>query len=165
MKHLVLVLATLVAVTGCSKKKEDAAGGGSATGGGGDDCGSVIPAAVDRVMPEMAKEMAALPPDKMAQLGPKMKEVLLTRCNADKWPAEHLACLAVGKTNADMQKCDKTLPKDAKEKLKADLGVAMKDILGDMTGGPSSVAKPKAEAVKDEAAGSGSAAPGSGSGS
>ena len=146
----------LIAVAGC-KKKDDAGGGAAA--GGGDDCGSVIPAAVDRVMPEMAKEMAALPPEKVAQIGPKMKEVLLSHCVADKWPAEHLKCLAAGKTNEDMKACDKTLPKDAKDKLTADLGQAMKSII-DLSGGPGSMGK-----LKKPEDGAGSAAPAAGSGS
>ena len=162
MKYLLFVCATTLAVTGC-KKKDDAA----ATAPAGDDCGSVIPAAIDRVMPEMAKQMTGLPPEKVAQIGPKMKEVLLTRCVADKWPAEHLACIAVGKTNADMMKCDKSLPQDAKDKLKADLAVAMKDIL-DLGGGPGAMGKPhedtgSAAPAAGSDSGSGSAAAGSGS--
>ena len=113
------VLAAL-AVVGC--KKQEA--------GGASDCGSVIPAAVDRVMPELAKAMAALPPEKVAQLGPKTKEILLARCAADRWSADQLACYTAGKTTADMTACDKALPAAARDKLEADLHAAMASITG-----------------------------------
>lgn len=113
-----LAVIAALAVVGC--KKHEAGG----------DCGSVIPATVDRVMPELAKAMAALPHEKVAQLGPKTKEILLARCAADRWSAAQLACYAAGKTTADMTACDKALPTAARDKLEADLHTAMTSLVG-----------------------------------
>ena len=140
MNKLSMLLFASLALAGCKKKAS------------GDDCANVIPAAVDRVMPEMQKEMGgAMPADKVTAMGTKMKDVLIKRCTEDKWSADYLKCLGNGKTSADMETCDKTLPKDQKEKLDKDLGDAMKDMMGDMAGSGSA-----------DMAGSGSAAAGSG---
>jgi hypothetical protein len=134
MKNLAFVCLALLAATGCSKK--DGAGGGT-------DCAGVIPAAVDRVTPEMEKDMAQLPKEKVAQLNAKMKEVLMARCTEDKWPAEHLKCLEAGKTNADMKACDKLLPDDQRKKLKTAMKEAMSGII-DLSCAPGSMGKPAA---------------------
>lgn len=122
MSKLSCLLVVALALVAC-KKKDGAAGGG-------DDCASVIPGAVDRVVPDMEKDLGgAVPKDKLAQIAPKLKEVLLVRCKEDKWSADYLKCLANGKSSADMDACDKLLPKEQKDKVDKALEEALAPIM------------------------------------
>ena len=119
MKNFSIILLAALSFAACKK-------------GGGSECAAVMPAAVDRIMPDMKKEMAGVPDDKLASFGTSMKGVLVKRCVEDKWSPDYLKCVSAGKTADDMQKCDKTLPKDQKDKLDKDLEDAMKPLMADM---------------------------------
>lgn len=165
MTKLSFVLVLSLAAFGCKKKDDAAAGGG--------DCGPTVTAAVERVHGSMEKDLAGagVPADKIAQVAPKMTEVLLKRCTEDKWGDAYLKCVNEGKTAEDMEKCGSKLPKDQAKKIDDDLKTAMEPLLGKMDGSPGSVAKPNSApdngsaATPPPAAGSdtGSAAPAAGS--
>jgi len=55
----------------------------------------------------------------------KMKSVAVQHCNDDKWDAAVLKCFVDGKVADDIEKCDKGLTKDQKEKFDKDLEAAM----------------------------------------
>jgi hypothetical protein len=174
---------SLAAFGGC---KKDKGGGGGGGGGGAADC-SAVPAAIDRMMAEAKNDprMKDMPPEakKMAEemaakMAPKMKEAMLSSCNEDKWSADALKCIAAGKTQADMEKCQGMLTPEQKSKVEKKIMEAMGmgggGGGGDMgggggagggsdTGGGGGAGGSGSAAGSDSAGGGGSAA-GSGSG-
>lgn len=140
MKNLSIVLLAALSVAACKKA------------GGASECASVMPPAVDRIMPDLKKENAGIPEDKLATFATSMKSVLVKRCTEDKWSAEYLKCVSNGKTADDMQKCDKTLPKDQKDKLDKDLEDAMKPMMADMMKHADSPSEPPAGDMAGSAA-------------
>ncbi len=120
MKNFSIVLLAALSFAACKK------------GGGASECASVVPAAIDRMMPDMKKEMAGIPDDKLAAFGTTIKGVMVKRCTEDKWSADTLKCMSNGKTGDELQKCSKALPKDQQDKVDHDMEEAMKPLMADM---------------------------------
>jgi hypothetical protein len=134
---IAFVAALSLAAFGC---KKDGGGGG---GGGASDC-SALPAAIDRMMAEMKNDprMKDMPPEakKMQEelagkMAPKMKEIMVSSCNEDKWSADALKCIGGAKTQADMDKCKTTLTPEQNSKVEAKMKKLMEEMMGGAMGG------------------------------
>ena len=145
MKNVSIVFLAALSFAACKK------------GGGASECASVVPAAIDRSMPDMKKEMAGVPDDKLAAFGTSIKGVMVKHCTEDKWSADILKCLAAGKTGDDMQKCSKAIPKDQQDKLDKDMEEAMKPLMADMMKAAGGGAPPAGDMAGSAAAPAGSA--------
>lgn len=126
MKHVVLV-ALLFAASGCKKEdKASTSGSAAATTAAGGDCGKVV-AAVDAMAGGAPMAGAA------ADVPPKLKEVLLTRCTEDRWPQSVIDCYANdAKDMNGMKKCRAGLAPELSEKLRNDIMRAMAGAAGGM---------------------------------
>lgn len=106
MKMIVFVAA--LALAACSKDSGNAGQGSATTAAAGATCEQAGTNAV-----------SALPATgPAAAIQAKLKEVITTRCNEDKWPAASIDCYANQvKDMAGMKKCRATLPQEQQQKL------------------------------------------------
>jgi len=108
MKKILFVLLALAA--GCKKK--------------GGDC----TAAIDHSMELSKADMSKMPgmDDKMMA---KLKDVAVSHCKDDKWPAEALKCMTDAKTESDAQACYGKLSQDQQQKMNQAMMDAMKSAM------------------------------------
>ena len=139
MRHLAIVIALVAGA--CSKSDDDKSGAGdkpaAAASGGGCD---VVNGAVDRMIaktkaatanmaPEL-KERAELARHNMEAIADKLKSVLGTACNRDKWPSEVIACYGGASTQMDMAACRKKLPQDQAVRVQQEIMQVMMSAAG-----------------------------------
>jgi len=110
MKKILFVLLALAAAAGCKKK--------------GGDC----TAAIDHSMELSKADMSKMPgmDDKMMA---KLKDVAVSHCKDDKWPAEALKCMTDAKTESDAQACYGKLSQDQQQKMNQAMMDAMKSAM------------------------------------
>ena len=154
IKSFALVLMLGLTAVACSKKSGDAAGGGDA-------CATSIGKAIEAMMagkkdgpPEMAKQMA--------EVADKLRGVMVSSCNADKWSPAVLDCFAEAKDQPSIKKCRGQLPPEQAQKLQSEILKVMSGGMGGMrpphgAGGP--MGGPGPGAPGGDPAAAGSAAP------
>jgi hypothetical protein len=122
MKHL-FSIALVLGLAACSKS-----GSGGASG---DPCDAAIGKAIDSMMGSRKG-----PPEAMAQMkaiGDKLRGVLVSSCQADKWSADVLGCFQTATDQPSIKKCREKLPPEQAQHLQAEI---IKVMSGGMTGGP-----------------------------
>jgi len=121
-KHLILV----VALVGACKKDGGDVKGGPATAAG-PDC-AIVDGTVDGMIAKKRGSGAELAPDRLARME-KLRGVLKTRCGADAWSPDMLACMKTVTAQPELMQCmSKHLAPEAQTKLQG-------EIMGAMTGG------------------------------
>jgi len=108
MKKILFVLLALAA--GCKKK--------------GGDC----TAAIDHSMELSKADMSKMPGMDDKMMG-KLKDVAVSHCKDDKWPAEALKCMTDAKTESDAQACYGKLSQDQQQKMNQAMMDAMKSAM------------------------------------
>jgi hypothetical protein len=155
MKTIGILLVCVLAAGGCSKKKSESAAGGAGA------CAPAINKAIDgmmasrkKIIDERAKEGKQMPPgmlEGMQQMAEKLRGVLTTSCEADKWSEATIACFANATDQPSIKKCRETLAPEQAQHLQAEIIKVMGGGMGHMPGHPMKL--------------QGSAAPATGSGS
>jgi hypothetical protein len=112
---IALVAALALAGVGCSKKD-----GGSSAAAGGGDCTGSISRGVDKMAAARSggKDLTPEIKAKMDEFTGKMKDVIIKRCNDDKWPAEVIACFETVSSRPEMMKCQSMLPQDQQDRVR-----------------------------------------------
>jgi hypothetical protein len=97
------------------------------------DCG-VLRSVIDRMIVAAHEDprLASLPPEskKMAEetaarMAPKMKQAMEESCRNDKWSPESVVCFDAGKSQADMEACQRLLSPEQKANVEARIRQAM----------------------------------------
>jgi hypothetical protein len=124
MKTILFALAcTLVATSGCKKSENK--------GGGAQACAPAINKAIDGMMASR-KQMIAdrekagqpVPPgmlEGMNDIANKLRTVLTTRCEADKWSESVVTCFANASDQPGIKKCREGLPPEQAQALQAEI--------------------------------------------
>lgn len=88
------------------------AGAGCSHKQAGPDCGAAIANSM-----QLSKATMAKMPGFDDKLGARMRDVGVTRCTADKWPAEAITCMTNAQTEGDAQSCYGKLTADQSAKM------------------------------------------------
>lgn len=114
--------ALVLGLVACSKS-----GSGGASG---DPCEAAIGKAIDAMMatrkgpPEMMEQMKSI--------GDKLRGILISSCQADKWPADILGCFQHATDQPSIKSCREKLPPDQAQRLQAQIIQAMSGGMGGM---------------------------------
>ena len=168
MKTIGIMLVCVLAAGGCSKKKSENAAGGAGA------CAPAINKAIDgmmasrkKIIDERVKEGKQMPPgmlEGMQQMAEKLRGVLTSSCEADKWSEATIACFANATDQPTIKKCREGLAPEQAQHLQAEIikvmGGGMGPAMGHMPGHPMKLQGSAAPAMGSAAgsAGSGSTA-------
>ncbi|MBL0219674.1 MAG: hypothetical protein IPQ07_38140 [Myxococcales bacterium] len=106
----------------CSKSKSD--------GASGDPCAPAINKAIDAMMtgrqgpPEMMEQMKTI--------SEKLRGILISSCQADKWPADVLGCFQTATDQPAIKKCREKLPPEQAQRVQAEIIKVMSGGMGGM---------------------------------
>lgn len=168
MKTILVALACTLAVGACKKSENKGAGGGGAQA-----CAPAINKAIDGMMASR-KQMIAdrekagqpVPPgmlDGMNDIANKLRTVLTTSCEADKWSEAVITCFANASSQPDIKKCREGLPPDQAQRLQGEIIKVMGGGMGPGGAGHGMGTMPghpaKLEPATGSAGSAGSAAP------
>ncbi len=121
MKKLFSV-ALVLGLAACSKS--------SSGGASGDPCDAAVGKAIDSMMATRQGPPEAM--QQMKQISDKLRGVMVSSCQADKWNAEILGCFEAAKDQPSIKKCREKLPPEQAQHLQAEI---MKVMSGGMGGG------------------------------
>ncbi|CAN5854440.1 hypothetical protein BH11MYX3_BH11MYX3_10590 [soil metagenome] len=129
-------IAFVLGLVACSKSNS---GGAS-----GDPCEAAIGKAIDSMMasrkgsPEMMEQMKSI--------GDKLRGILVSSCQADKWSADVLGCFQTATDQPSIKKCREKLPPEQAQRVQAQIIQVMSGGMGGMrpphADGSSAVAPP-----------------------
>ncbi|MDX2091240.1 MAG: hypothetical protein SFX73_25500 [Kofleriaceae bacterium] len=181
MKTILFALACTLATTGCKKSENKGGGAGSAA-----TCSTAINRAIDGMMASRKQMIAdrekagqAVPPgmlEGMNDIANKLRTVLTTRCEADKWSEAVITCFANASDQPGIKKCREGLPPEQAQALQAEIikvmgggmgpgGGGHGGPMGGGMGGAGHPVKPEPATPSDSAGSAGSAAPAGSAGS
>ncbi len=115
-------IAFVLGLVACSKS--------SSGGASGDPCEGAIGKAIDAMIasrkgsPEMMEQMKSI--------GDKLRGVLVSSCQADKWSAEVLGCFQTAADQPSIKNCREKLPPDQAQRLQAQIIQVMSGGMGGM---------------------------------
>ncbi len=120
-KLISLVLVLVLGLAACSKS-----GGSDSI----DPCAPAIGKAIDAMLtsrqgpPEMVEQMKSI--------GDKLRGVLVSSCQADKWSAEVLGCFQTATDQPGIKKCREKLPPEQAQHVQAEIIKVMSGGMGGM---------------------------------
>lgn len=115
-------IAFVLALAACSKSS----GGGA----GGDPCAEPIGKAIDSMMAGSKAPPEAM--EQMKTISDKLRAVMVSTCQADKWSAEVLACFGAAKGQPEIKKCRAQLPAEQAQHLQSEILKVMSGGTGGM---------------------------------
>jgi hypothetical protein len=142
-------IALVLGLAACSKS-----GSGGASG---DPCAAPIGKAIDSMMASRKGPPEAM--EQMKTIGDKLRGVLISSCQADKWSADILACFETATDQPSIKKCREKLPPEQAQHLQTEIIKVMSGGMGGGHGGGGGMHGGGGMAPSAPPAGSGSAAP------
>ena len=118
-------LISLVLVLGLAACSKSSSGGAS-----GDPCDAAIGKAIDSMLASRKGPPEAM--EQMKAIGDKLRGVLVSSCQADKWSADVLGCFQTATDQPSIKKCREKLPPEQAQHLQAEI---IKVMSGGMGGG------------------------------
>ena len=115
-------IALVLGLAACSKS-----GSGGASG---DPCDAAIGKAIDAMLASRNGPPEAM--EQMKTIGTKLRGVLVSSCQADKWSADVLGCFQTATDQPSIKKCREKLPPEQAQHLQAEI---IKVMSGGMGGG------------------------------
>ena len=115
-------IALVLGLAACSKS-----GSGGASG---DPCDAAIGKAIDAMLASRNGPPEAM--EQMKTIGTKLRGVLVSSCQADKWSADVLGCFQTATDQPSIKKCREKLPPEQAQHLQTEI---IKVMSGGMGGG------------------------------
>ncbi len=115
-------LALVLGLAACSKS--------SSGGASGDPCEAAIGKAIDSMLASRNGPPEAM--EQMKAIGDKLRGVLVSSCQADKWSADVLGCFQTATDQPSIKKCREKLPPEQAQHLQTEI---IKVMSGGMGGG------------------------------
>lgn len=115
-------IALVLGLAACSKS--------SSGGASGDPCDAAIGKAIDAMLASRNGPPEAM--EQMKTIGTKLRGVLVSSCQADKWSADVLGCFQTATDQPSIKKCREKLPPEQAQHLQAEI---IKVMSGGMGGG------------------------------
>jgi hypothetical protein len=118
-------IALVLGLAACSKSNS---GGAS-----GDPCDGAIGKAIDSMLASRQGPPEAM--EQMKAIGNKLRGVLVSSCQADKWSADVLGCFQTATDQPSIKKCREKLPPEQAQHLQAEIIKVMSGGMGGAPGG------------------------------
>lgn len=119
-------IALVLGLVACSKS-----GSGGASG---DPCAGAIGKAIDSMLASRQGPPEAM--EQMKAIGEKLRGVLVSSCQADKWSADVLGCFQTATDQPSIKKCREKLPPEQAQHLQAEIIKVMSGGMAPGGGGP-----------------------------